>query len=113
MRLVKRLRSKDNIKNQIVRCRVCDPGRDRGKKSFGGHQRLVYWLKVDLSFTGIKVKNTLKSPYWNLIIDPLLRKLGELGVYEQGFADRVLLVFAKPSTLSVEDFNRALVELLF
>ncbi|GBP91972.1 Putative 115 kDa protein in type-1 retrotransposable element R1DM [Eumeta japonica] len=43
------------------------------------------------------------STFWNLILDSLLRELGELGVYVQAFADDVVLMFSGQSASSIEE----------
>ncbi|GBP65862.1 Putative 115 kDa protein in type-1 retrotransposable element R1DM [Eumeta japonica] len=58
---------------------------------------------------GCKQGSTAGPTFWNLILDSLLRELGELGVYVQAFADDVVLKFSGQSASSIEeDANRAL-----
>ncbi|GBP24895.1 hypothetical protein EVAR_14229_1, partial [Eumeta japonica] len=56
------------------------------------------------------IQGSITGPsFWNLILDSLLRELGELGVYLQVFADDVVLVFSEQSASSIkEEANRAL-----
>ncbi|GBP95482.1 Retrovirus-related Pol polyprotein from type-1 retrotransposable element R1 [Eumeta japonica] len=56
------------------------------------------------------IQGSIAGPtFWNLILDFLLRELGELGVYVQAFADDVVLMFSGTSVLSIEKkANRAL-----
>ncbi|GBP24875.1 Putative 115 kDa protein in type-1 retrotransposable element R1DM [Eumeta japonica] len=46
---------------------------------------------------------TAGPTFWNLILDSLLRELGELGVYVQAFADDVVLMFSGQSASSIEE----------
>ncbi|GBP98469.1 Putative 115 kDa protein in type-1 retrotransposable element R1DM [Eumeta japonica] len=56
------------------------------------------------------IQGSIAGPtFWNLILDSLLRELGELGVYVQAFADDVVLMFSGQSASSIEEeANRAL-----
>ncbi|GBP83162.1 Retrovirus-related Pol polyprotein from type-1 retrotransposable element R1 2 [Eumeta japonica] len=50
-----------------------------------------------------------RSNLWNLVLDSLLRELGDLGVYVQAFADDVVLMFSGQSASALEaETNRAL-----
>ncbi|GBP19506.1 hypothetical protein EVAR_102053_1 [Eumeta japonica] len=58
---------------------------------------------------GIPARLRAGPNFWNLILDSLLRELGELGVYVQAFADYVVLMFSGQSASSIEEeANRAL-----
>ncbi|GBP60537.1 Putative 115 kDa protein in type-1 retrotransposable element R1DM [Eumeta japonica] len=56
------------------------------------------------------IQGSIAGPtFWNLILDSLLRELGELGVYVQAFADDVILMYSRQSaSLIEEEANRAL-----
>ncbi|GBP00885.1 Retrovirus-related Pol polyprotein from type-1 retrotransposable element R1 [Eumeta japonica] len=56
------------------------------------------------------IQGSIAGPtFWNLILDSLLRELGELGVYVQAFADDVVLMFSGQSASSIEEeANRVL-----
>ncbi|GBP98427.1 Putative 115 kDa protein in type-1 retrotransposable element R1DM [Eumeta japonica] len=50
------------------------------------------------------IQGSIAGPtFWNLILDSLLRELGELGVYVQAFADDVVLMFSGQSASSIEE----------
>ncbi|GBP24164.1 Putative 115 kDa protein in type-1 retrotransposable element R1DM [Eumeta japonica] len=50
------------------------------------------------------IQGSIAGPtFWNLILDSLLQKLGELGVYVQAFADNVVLMFFGQSASSIEE----------
>ncbi|GBP85083.1 Putative 115 kDa protein in type-1 retrotransposable element R1DM [Eumeta japonica] len=60
-------------------------------------------------FKGLYTRFYSRSNLWDLILDSLLRELGELGVYVQAFADDVVLMFSGQSASSIEEeANRAL-----
>ncbi|GBP21029.1 Putative 115 kDa protein in type-1 retrotransposable element R1DM [Eumeta japonica] len=62
-------------------------------------QLLAYNCPVNLFGMG-----SIAGPtFWNLILDSLLRELGELGVYVQAFADDVVLMFSGQSASSIEE----------
>ncbi|GBP82536.1 Putative 115 kDa protein in type-1 retrotransposable element R1DM [Eumeta japonica] len=50
------------------------------------------------------IQGSIAGPtFWNLILDSLLRELGELGVYVQAFADDVVLMFSGQTASSIEE----------
>ncbi|GBP96396.1 Retrovirus-related Pol polyprotein from type-1 retrotransposable element R1 2 [Eumeta japonica] len=58
---------------------------------------------VQRNFQGC-IQGSIAGPtFWNLILDSLLRELGELGVYVQAFADDVVLMFSGQSASSIEE----------
>ncbi|GBP18798.1 Putative 115 kDa protein in type-1 retrotransposable element R1DM [Eumeta japonica] len=56
------------------------------------------------------IQGSIAGPtFWNLVLDSLLRELGDLGVYVQAFADDVVLMFSGQSASALEaETNRAL-----
>ncbi|GBP24847.1 Putative 115 kDa protein in type-1 retrotransposable element R1DM [Eumeta japonica] len=56
------------------------------------------------------IQGSIAGPtFWNLVLDSLLRELGDLGVYVQAFADDVDLMFSGQSASALEaETNRAL-----
>ncbi|GBP45697.1 Retrovirus-related Pol polyprotein from type-1 retrotransposable element R1 [Eumeta japonica] len=56
------------------------------------------------------IQGSIAGPtFWNLVLDSLLRELGDLGVYVQTFADDVVLTFSGQSASALEvETNRAL-----
>ncbi|GBP96413.1 Putative 115 kDa protein in type-1 retrotransposable element R1DM [Eumeta japonica] len=60
-------------------------------------------------FEGLYTGLDSRSNLWNLVLDSLLRELGDLGVYVQAFADDVVLMFSGQSASALEaETNRAL-----
>ncbi|GBP83128.1 Putative 115 kDa protein in type-1 retrotransposable element R1DM [Eumeta japonica] len=56
-------------------------------------------------FEGLYIGLYSRSKFWDLILNSLLRELGELGVYVQAFVDDVVLMFSGQSASSIEEEN--------
>ncbi|GBP97954.1 Putative 115 kDa protein in type-1 retrotransposable element R1DM [Eumeta japonica] len=73
-----------------------------------GGSRQVRWRECRKGTSKGCIRFYSRSNLWNLILDSLLRELGELGVYVQAFADDVVLMFSGQSASSIEEeANRA------